>query len=99
LKNYFILINLYVLIFVPFLFPFFCVSSTARGFNKGTALSFVDVERERPAFERVRDTITRRLGQPLAIRPYEVRMDEFQGFQLRARVCALLLCILSISNF
>jgi hypothetical protein len=59
----------------------------------------VDVERERPAFERVRDTITRRLGQPLAMRPYEVRMEEFQGFQLRARVCALLVFILIFNLF
>ena len=57
---------------------------TARGFNKGTAISFA-AESEKETFNQVKEEINLRLGQPV-FQPYEVRMKEFEGFQLRARV-------------
>jgi len=62
------------------------VGRTARGFNKGTALSFV-TDKERPVFELIRTEIERQMGgqQQAVFQPYEIRMNEFEGFQLRAR--------------
>ncbi|KAL3076305.1 hypothetical protein niasHS_013576 [Heterodera schachtii] len=59
------------------------VGRTARGFNKGTAISFASQE-ELNLFEVVRMEINERMGQAV-IQPYEVRMKDFESFQLRAR--------------
>ena len=63
----------------------FClgVGRTARGFNRGTAISFV-APNERAAFETVRDEINSQLGKN-AIAPYEVRLSDFDGFFIRTR--------------
>jgi ATP-dependent RNA helicase DDX56/DBP9 len=59
------------------------VGRTARGFNRGTALSFVGPH-ERETFEMVKDDINAQLGED-TIAPYEVRMADFDGFFLRTR--------------
>lgn len=59
------------------------VGRTARGFNRGTAISFISPN-ERPSFERVRDEINSRMGEN-TIAPYEVRISDFDGFLLRTR--------------
>lgn len=59
------------------------VGRTARGFNRGTALSFISPH-ERPAFEQVRGEINAQLGEN-TIAPYEVRITDFDGFFLRTR--------------
>uniref|UniRef100_A0A914GUG6 RNA helicase n=1 Tax=Globodera rostochiensis TaxID=31243 RepID=A0A914GUG6_GLORO len=59
------------------------VGRTARGFNKGIAISFASQD-EWTLFEMVRTEINERMGQPV-IQPYEVQMRDFESFQLRAR--------------
>jgi len=59
------------------------VGRTARGWNKGTAISFA-TPGERPAFDMVQRKINKQVGQPV-IQPYEVRIKDFESFQLRAR--------------
>jgi ATP-dependent RNA helicase DDX56/DBP9 len=59
------------------------VGRTARGFNRGTALSFI-APHERDAYEVVRDEINAQLGEN-TIAPYEVRRSDFDGFFLRTR--------------
>nr|CAD2167938.1 unnamed protein product [Meloidogyne enterolobii] len=59
------------------------VGRTARGFNKGTAISFCLLS-EQALFEQIRQEVNERMGQPV-LRPYQVRMQDFEGFQLRAR--------------
>ncbi|CAD5228908.1 unnamed protein product [Bursaphelenchus okinawaensis] len=59
------------------------VGRTARGFNKGTAISFV-AENEKKTFESVRDEINEQVGEEV-IMPYEVRMDDFDSFLIRSR--------------
>ncbi|EFO27871.2 DEAD/DEAH box helicase [Loa loa] len=59
------------------------VGRTARGWNKGNALSFVSPQ-EKPFLEEVQDEINAQLGHR-AITPYEVRIKELESFFLRAR--------------
>uniref|UniRef100_A0A915DQT4 Cyclin-dependent kinase 7 n=1 Tax=Ditylenchus dipsaci TaxID=166011 RepID=A0A915DQT4_9BILA len=70
------------------------VGRTARGWNKGTAISLVSPE-EKPAFKVIQTEINRQtsnegsfgvffLGQAV-LQPYEIRMKDFESFQLRAR--------------
>uniref|UniRef100_A0A158Q7R8 RNA helicase n=1 Tax=Elaeophora elaphi TaxID=1147741 RepID=A0A158Q7R8_9BILA len=59
------------------------VGRTARGWNKGTALSFAS-PREKPFLEEVQEEINAQLGHR-AITPYEVRIKELESFVLRAR--------------
>jgi ATP-dependent RNA helicase DDX56/DBP9 len=60
------------------------VGRTARGFNKGTAISFA-IPTEIPLVENVHEEINEMLGED-KILPYNIRMKDFEGFQLRARV-------------
>lgn len=87
---------------IQYLIPTIPNLRTARGWNKGTAISFATPS-ERPAFEMVQRKINKQgkrgvcalichtcmyqllVGQPV-IQPYEVRIKDFESFQLRARV-------------
>ncbi|KAI6211279.1 Cell division protein kinase 7 [Aphelenchoides besseyi] len=72
------------------------VGRTARGYNRGTAISFISPH-ERQNFESVQEEInaqSKNRGRYLinlflvgenAIAPYEVRMSDFDGFFLRSR--------------
>lgn len=62
---------------------FLGVGRTARGYNRGTAISFV-APNERSAFEAVRHEINTQLGKD-TIAPYEIRMSDFDGFFIRTR--------------
>jgi ATP-dependent RNA helicase DDX56/DBP9 len=62
---------------------FLGVGRTARGFNRGTAISLVSPN-ELEAFETVRDEINTQLGEN-AIAPYEVRISDFDSFFIRTR--------------
>ncbi|KAH7701033.1 DEAD box protein/DEAH protein box helicase, partial [Aphelenchoides avenae] len=59
------------------------VGRTARGWNKGTAISFAS-PKERTLFEVVQEEINEQMGQEV-LTPYEIRMKDFESFQLRAR--------------
>ncbi|VDN06520.1 unnamed protein product [Thelazia callipaeda] len=59
------------------------VGRTARGWNKGNALSFVSPS-ERSFLEIVQEEIDAQLGHR-TIAPYEVRVKELESFILRAR--------------
>jgi ATP-dependent RNA helicase DDX56/DBP9 len=59
------------------------VGRTARGFNKGTAISFA-IPTEIPLVENVHEEINEMMGED-KILPYNIRMKDFEGFQLRAR--------------
>ncbi|VDK69060.1 unnamed protein product [Onchocerca ochengi] len=59
------------------------VGRTARGWNKGNALSFVS-PKEKPLLEEIQEEINAQLGHR-AITPYEVRIKELDSFVLRAR--------------
>uniref|UniRef100_A0AC34FRQ1 ATP-dependent RNA helicase n=1 Tax=Panagrolaimus sp. ES5 TaxID=591445 RepID=A0AC34FRQ1_9BILA len=59
------------------------VGRTARGFNKGTAISFA-IPTEMPLVENVHEEINEMMGED-KILPYNIRMKDFEGFQLRAR--------------
>ncbi|KAI6206267.1 hypothetical protein M3Y94_00889000 [Aphelenchoides besseyi] len=59
------------------------VGRTARGYNRGTAISFISPH-ERANFESVQEEINAQMGEN-AIAPYEVRMSDFDGFFLRSR--------------
>ncbi|VDM08038.1 unnamed protein product [Wuchereria bancrofti] len=59
------------------------VGRTARGWNKGNALSFASPQ-EKPFLEEVQEEINAQLGHR-AITPYEVRIKELESFVLRAR--------------
>ncbi|CAD5235054.1 unnamed protein product [Bursaphelenchus xylophilus] len=59
------------------------VGRTARGFNKGTAISFV-TESEKKIFNEVKEEINEQVGEEV-IQPYEVRMEDFDSFLIRSR--------------
>ncbi|KAI6226286.1 RNA helicase [Aphelenchoides fujianensis] len=59
------------------------VGRTARGYNRGTAISFITPQ-ERPQFEAVQEDINAQMGEN-SIVPYEVRMSDFDSFLLRTR--------------
>ncbi|KAL3990949.1 DEAD/DEAH box helicase family protein [Acanthocheilonema viteae] len=59
------------------------VGRTARGWNKGCALSFASPQ-EKPFLEEIQEGINAQLGHR-AITPYEVRIKELESFMLRAR--------------
>jgi ATP-dependent RNA helicase DDX56/DBP9 len=59
------------------------VGRTARGFNKGTAISFA-IPTEMPLVDNVHEEINEMMGED-RILPYNIRMKDFEGFQLRAR--------------
>ncbi|KHN83238.1 putative ATP-dependent RNA helicase DDX56 [Toxocara canis] len=67
------------------------VGRTARGWNKGTALSFA-TPGEESLVEQVRHEIT---AMGLTIFPYEIRIKELESFVLRARE-ALAACTRSV---
>lgn len=60
---------------------------TARGWNKGTALSFA-IPDERPYLEEIQKEINEQLGDN-AIVPYEIRIKDLESFLLRTRVIVL----------
>jgi len=59
------------------------VGRTARGWNKGTAISLV-APNEKPLFGVIQNDINTQMGQKV-LQPYEIRMKDFESFQLRAR--------------
>ncbi|KAK0403434.1 hypothetical protein QR680_016913 [Steinernema hermaphroditum] len=59
------------------------VGRTARGWNKGTALSFAAPE-ERELLDEVSEEINTQMGRKV-IMPYEVRMADLDAFFLRTR--------------
>uniref|UniRef100_A0A0N4ZT44 RNA helicase n=1 Tax=Parastrongyloides trichosuri TaxID=131310 RepID=A0A0N4ZT44_PARTI len=59
------------------------VGRTARGFNKGTAISLV-LPQEKEIFEKISDEINIAMGEKV-ISPYEVRMKDLDTFLLRTR--------------
>ncbi|KAF1768010.1 hypothetical protein GCK72_007971 [Caenorhabditis remanei] len=59
------------------------VGRTARGFNKGTALSFCTPQ-ERPHLETIQDEINAQMGRKV-LQPYEFRIKELDTFLLRTR--------------
>uniref|UniRef100_A0A1I8AS27 RNA helicase n=1 Tax=Steinernema glaseri TaxID=37863 RepID=A0A1I8AS27_9BILA len=59
------------------------VGRTARGWNKGTALSFAAPE-ERELLDEVSEEINTQMGRKV-IMPYEVRMADLDAFYLRSR--------------
>ncbi|CAB3363183.1 Hypothetical predicted protein [Cloeon dipterum] len=59
------------------------VGRTARGKNKGTALSFVSVN-ERPLMEMVESYLSGGLNEPV-IKAFQFKMEEVEGFRYRAR--------------
>ncbi|CAG9531438.1 unnamed protein product [Cercopithifilaria johnstoni] len=59
------------------------VGRTARGWNKGNALSFASPQ-EKPFLEEVQEEINAQLGHR-SITPYEIRINELESFVLRAR--------------
>ncbi|GMT32193.1 hypothetical protein PFISCL1PPCAC_23490, partial [Pristionchus fissidentatus] len=59
------------------------VGRTARGFNKGTALSF-SIPSEQSLLEGVREEMTKQMGMDV-LTPYEMRIKELDSFVLRAR--------------
>uniref|UniRef100_A0A915PJP2 RNA helicase n=1 Tax=Setaria digitata TaxID=48799 RepID=A0A915PJP2_9BILA len=69
------------------------VGRTARGWNKGNALSFASPQ-EKPFLEEVQEEINAQLGYR-AISPYEIRIKELESFVLRARVCHRFVCFFS----
>ncbi|KAH3855741.1 probable ATP-dependent RNA helicase DDX56 [Dreissena polymorpha] len=61
------------------------VGRTARGDNKGTALSFISLK-EMPLLERVEAELAGKDGQDTAVfKPYQFKMDEIEGFRYRAK--------------
>ncbi|KAI1730482.1 DEAD/DEAH box helicase domain-containing protein [Ditylenchus destructor] len=69
------------------------VGRTARGWNKGTAISLVSTD-EKAIFKTIQKDINAQMGQAV-FQPYEVRMKDFESFQLRARE-ALAACTKSV---
>ncbi|KAF8381387.1 hypothetical protein PRIPAC_70529, partial [Pristionchus pacificus] len=59
------------------------VGRTARGFNKGTALSF-SIPTEQSLLDGVREEMTKQMGMDV-LTPYEMRIKELDSFLLRAR--------------
>uniref|UniRef100_A0A1I7TGB8 RNA helicase n=1 Tax=Caenorhabditis tropicalis TaxID=1561998 RepID=A0A1I7TGB8_9PELO len=59
------------------------VGRTARGFNKGTALSFCTPQ-ERPHLEVIQEEINKQMGRRV-LQPYEFRIKELDTFLLRTR--------------
>ncbi|CAJ0579436.1 unnamed protein product, partial [Mesorhabditis spiculigera] len=59
------------------------VGRTARGWNKGTALSFC-TPRERAYLDTIKDQVTEMMGKPV-MHQYDIRLTEIESFQLRAR--------------
>ncbi|CAI2347259.1 unnamed protein product [Caenorhabditis sp. 36 PRJEB53466] len=59
------------------------VGRTARGFNKGTALSFCTPP-ERPHLEVIQEEINQQMGRKV-LQPYEFRIKELDTFLLRTR--------------
>lgn len=61
------------------------VGRTARGENKGTALSFVSVA-ENKLFEQVEKELSTNAGEGGAcFKPYQFKMNEIEGFRYRAK--------------
>ncbi|VDP02498.1 unnamed protein product [Heligmosomoides polygyrus] len=59
------------------------VGRTARGRNKGTALSFCTPE-ERPYLDTVQEEINTQMGRKVIV-PYEIRINELDSFVLRVK--------------
>eukprot|EP00081_Caenorhabditis_elegans_P027273 NP_740967.1 Uncharacterized protein CELE_C24H12.4 [Caenorhabditis elegans] len=59
------------------------VGRTARGFNKGTALSFC-IPSERAHLEQIQEEINQQMGRKV-LQPYEFRIKELDTFLLRTR--------------
>ncbi|CAL2035007.1 unnamed protein product [Caenorhabditis brenneri] len=59
------------------------VGRTARGFNKGTALSFCTPQ-ERPYLDTIQEEINQQMGRKV-LQPYEFRIKELDTFLLRTR--------------
>ncbi|WAR21208.1 DDX56-like protein [Mya arenaria] len=61
------------------------VGRTARGENKGTALSFVSIK-EMPLLENVEAELAGHEGHESAVfKPYQFKMEEIEGFKYRAK--------------
>ena len=67
-------------------FIFLIVSRTARGDNKGTALSFVSVKEMSLLEEVERELAGSAEGGDTIFKPYQFRMEEIEGFKYRAKV-------------
>ena len=61
-------------------------SRTARGDNKGTALSFVSVKEMTLLEEVERELAGSAEGGDTVFKPYQFRMEEIEGFKYRAKV-------------
>ncbi|CAB3404781.1 unnamed protein product [Caenorhabditis bovis] len=59
------------------------VGRTARGFNKGTALSFC-TPKERPFLDIIQNEVNEQMGKKV-LQPYEFRIKELDTFLLRTR--------------
>ncbi|GMR32747.1 hypothetical protein PMAYCL1PPCAC_02942, partial [Pristionchus mayeri] len=59
------------------------VGRTARGFNKGTALSF-SIPAEKNLLDGVKEEMNKQMGMDV-LTPYEMRIKELDSFVLRAR--------------
>ncbi|GMT04035.1 hypothetical protein PENTCL1PPCAC_26209, partial [Pristionchus entomophagus] len=59
------------------------VGRTARGFNKGTALSF-SIPTEKSLLDGVKEEMNKQMGMDV-LTPYEMRIKELDSFVLRAR--------------
>ena len=64
-----------------FIFP-----RTARGDNKGTALSFVSVKEMKLLEEVEKELAGSAEGGDTVFKPYQFRMEEIEGFKYRAKV-------------
>lgn len=60
------------------------VGRTARGKNKGTALSFVSL-REQPLLEKVEEHLNDEHGQEKVLKAYQFKLEEVEAFRYRAR--------------
>ena len=65
---------------------------TARGDNKGTALSFVSVKEMRLLEEVEKELSGSSEGGESLFKPYQFRMEEIEGFRYRAKVCNIAPC-------
>jgi len=59
------------------------VGRTARGWNRGSALSFA-TKRDRKALYKVQLSLRRAAGSDI-LRPYRFRMEELEGFRYRSK--------------
>lgn len=60
------------------------VGRTARGTNKGTALSFFNLE-EKPRVKQVEHELKHTYGQESLFKTYAFKLEEIEGFRYRAR--------------